>query len=191
METTEVLQALVTFFIVFDPIGTLPVFINLTKKFSESEKIKAVNKAVLVAGVLTFIFIIGGESILEFMGITMNSFKIVGGLVLLLLGLEMILNLQISKQKAKDYGVAVSIIAIPVITGPGVIATAILMVNQIGIFMTSISALVSLSIIWGVLKQADKIQKKLGEANLSIISKIMGLIIASVGMNLIISVFGF
>jgi len=189
METTEVLQALVTFFIVFDPIGTLPVFINLTKKFSESEKIKAVNKAVLVAGVLTFIFIIGGESILEFMGITMNSFKIVGGLVLLLLGLEMILNLQISKQKAKDYGVAVSIIAIPVITGPGVIATAILMVNQIGIFMTSISALVSLSIIWGVLKQADKIQKKLGEANLSIISKIMGLIIASVGMNLIISVF--
>ena len=185
------LQALVTFFIVFDPIGTLPVFINLTKKFNEKEKIKAVNKAVAVAGILVFIFIFLGVNVLNFMGITLNSFKIAGGLVLLLLGLEMILNLQISKNKASDYSVAVSIIAVPIITGPGVITTAILMVSQIGILMTSVSALFSLVIIWIVLKEADKIQKKLGEANLSIISKIMGLIIASVGINLIISVFGF
>jgi len=191
MELIELLQALVTFFIVFDPIGTLPVFINLTKKFNEKEKIKAVNKAVAVAGILVFIFIFLGVNVLNFMGITLNSFKIAGGLVLLLLGLEMILNLQISKNKASDYSVAVSIIAVPIITGPGVITTAILMVSQIGILMTSVSALFSLVIIWIVLKEADKIQKKLGEANLSIISKIMGLIIASVGINLIISVFGF
>jgi len=55
MELTELLQALITFFIVFDPIGTLPVFIDLTKKFNDREKTKAVNKAVLVAGVLAFI----------------------------------------------------------------------------------------------------------------------------------------
>jgi len=191
MDVTEFLQALITFFIVFDPIGTLPVFIDLTKKFNKKERTKAVNKAVIVAGVLAFIFIFFGEGVLSFMGITLNSFKIAGGLVLFLLGLEMILDLQISKNKAKDYSVAVSIIAVPMITGSGVITTSILLVNRFGILMTSISALLSLSIIWIILNQSHEIQKKLGEGNLSIISKIIGLIIASLGVKLIISVFGF
>ena len=190
MEFTQVLQAFITFFIVFDPIGTLPVFIDLTKGFNNKEKTRAVNKAVTVAGILVFIFIFFGENVLDYMGITLNSFKIAGGLILFLLGLEMILSFRFSKEVG-DYSVAVSIIAVPVITGPGVITTAILMTSQIGILLASISALFSLLIVWIVLKQADKIQKKFGEANLSIVSKIMGLIIASVGINLIISVFGF
>ena len=190
MEFTELLKALITFFIVFDPIGTLPVFIDLTKKLNDVEKTKALNKAVLVAGVLAFIFVFYGESVLDFMGITLNSFKIVGGVVLFLLGLEMILGFTIAKKRPSDYNVAVSIIAVPIITGPGVISMSILFTSQIGVLMTSISVLSSLLIIWVVLKNADDIQKKLGRANLNIVSKIMGLIIASEGVKLIISVFG-
>jgi multiple antibiotic resistance protein len=190
MEFTELFKALITFFIVFDPIGTLPVFIDLTKKLNDVEKTKALNKAVLVAGVLAFIFVFYGESVLDFMGITLNSFKIVGGVVLFLLGLEMILSFTISKKRPSDYNVAVSIIAVPIITGPGVISMSILFASQIGVLMTSISVLSSLLIIWAVLKNANEIQKKLGGANLNIVSKIMGLIIASEGVKLIISVFG-
>jgi len=124
------------------------------------------------------------------MGIPLNSFKIAGGVVLFLLGLEMILGFTISKKKASDYNVAVSIISVPLITGPGVITLSILFVSQIGILITSISAFSSILIIWIILKQAEKIQKKLGKGNLSIISKVMGLIIASEGISLIISVFG-
>jgi multiple antibiotic resistance protein len=191
MELVILLQTLVTFFIVFDPIGTLPVFVELTKGFKNKEKAKAANKAVLVAGILAFIFIFFGKNVLDFMGITLNSFKIAGGLVLFLLGIEMILDFSFSKNKAKNYSVAASIIAVPIITGPGVITTSILMVNQIGIAITSISVLLCLLIIWILLMASLKIQGKLGETNLNIISKVMGLIIASYGIKLIIAVFGF
>jgi multiple antibiotic resistance protein len=103
----------------------------------------------------------------------------------------MILDFSFSKNKAKNYSVAASIIAVPIITGPGVITTSILMVNQIGIAITSISVLLCLLIIWILLMASLKIQGKLGETNLNIISKVMGLIIASYGIKLIIAVFGF
>ncbi len=191
MQLIVLLQALVTFFIVFDPIGSLPVFIELTKKFNDTEKRRAVNKAVLVAGVLAFIFIFLGKNVLDLMGITFSSFKIAGGAVLFLLGLEMILGFKIHKKKVIDYSVAVSIISVPLITGPGVITMAILLATEIGILTTAVSAFLSISIIWILFRQAESVQKKLGEANLRIISKIMGLIIASEGINLIITVFGF
>jgi len=190
MQLIVLLQALVTFFIVFDPIGSLPVFIDLTKKFNDTEKRRAVNKAVSVAGVLAFLFIFFGKNVLDFMGITLNSFRIAGGTVLFLLGLEMILGFKIHKKKVSDYSVAVSIISVPLITGPGVITLAILLASRIGVWATAISAFLSILMIWFLFKRAERIQKELGEANLRIISKIMGLIIASEGINLIINVFG-
>jgi len=191
MQLIVLLQALITFFIVFDPIGSLPVFIDLTEKFNDTKKRKAVNRAVSVAGVLALIFIFFGKNVLDFMGISFSSFKIAGGSVLFLLGLEMILGFKMHKRKITDYSVAVSIISVPLITGPGVIAMAILLATDIGILATSISAFLSISIIWVLFRRAEMVQKKIGEANLRIISKIMGLVIASEGINLIISVFGF
>jgi len=186
----EILQSVITFLIVMDPIASLSVFLFLTKKFSAREKLRAINKAVVVAGALAFAFIIIGEPLLKLMGVTFNSFKVAGGIVLFLLGLEMILNFSISKERAKNYNVAAVIIATPLITGPGVITTSILMVHDIGLVLTSVSALISLLITWAILKSSEGIQRLLGQ-NIDIISKIMGLIIASVGINLIISVFGF
>lgn len=187
----DLLQSIVTFLIVMDPVASMAVFIYLTKKFSSAEKFKAANKAVVVAGVLAFVFIIFGEPLLNFMGITFNSFKVAGGIVLFLLGLEMILNFSISKEKAKDYNVAAVVIATPLITGPGVITTSILLVNRIGLILTSLSALASLLVTWIILREGEKIHKIFGQNTLDVISKIMGLIVASVGINFIISVFGF
>jgi len=187
----ELLQSMITFLIVMDPVASMAVFIYLTKRFSSEQKFKAANKAVIVAGVLAFVFIFLGEPLLGLMGITFNSFKVAGGIVLFLLGLEMILNFSISKEKAKDYNVAAVVIATPLITGPGVITTSILLVDRIGLILTSISALVSLFATWIILREGEKIKEILGQNTLDVISKIMGLIVASVGINFIISVFGF
>ena len=188
---TQLLQSIITFLIVMDPIASMSVFIYLTRKFSSRDKFRAANEAVFVAGALAFVFIFLGEPLLALMGITFNSFKVAGGIVLFLLGLEMIMNFSISTEKAKDYSVAAVIIATPLITGPGVITTSILSVHKIGLLMTSISALISLLATWILLRGAERIHKILGQNALNIISKIMGLIIASVGINFIISVFGF
>jgi multiple antibiotic resistance protein len=185
------LQAIVTFLIVMDPLPSLSVFLLLTKGFSHKEKLKAAREAVIVAGVLAFVFIFLGEPLLNLLGISINSFKIAGGLVLFLLGLEMILNLPISRQHAINCSVAVVVIATPLITGPGVITTSILTVYNAGLLITSIAAFVSLFVTWIILREAEAIQKLLGQHTLDIISKLMGLLIASLGINFIITVFGF
>lgn len=185
----EFLQAFIIIFIIMDPFSSYIVFEDLTKKFSKKDKIKSINKAVIVAGVLAFIFILGGNSILDLFSISLRSFTIVGGIVLFILGLEMILNFKISREKARNYNVAAVIIATPITTGPGMITSAILFVNSIGLFATSMATLASLLIIWLFLRAYNQIGKVLGKGTIDIISKVMGLFIAARGIDLILSFF--
>jgi multiple antibiotic resistance protein len=185
----EFLQAFVILFIIMDPFSSYIVFEDLTKRFSKRDKIKSINNAVMVAGALAFIFIFGGNSILDVFGVSLKSFTIVGGIVLFILGLEMILNFKISKEKARNYNVAAVIIATPITTGPGVITSVILFANTIGIFATSMATLVSLLVIWFFLRAYKTIGKFMGNGAIEIISKVMGLFIAARGIDLILSFF--
>ena len=185
----EFLQAFIIIFIIMDPFSSYIVFADLTKKFSKKDKIKSINKAVLVAGTLSFIFIIGGNTILDLFSISLKSFSIVGGIVLFLLGLEMILNFKISKEKARNYNVAAVIIATPITTGPGVITSSIIFTNSIGVFATSMATLLSLLVIWLFLMAYNMIDKILGKGTIEIISKVMGLFIAARGIDLILTFF--
>ncbi|MFH1473974.1 MAG: MarC family protein [Candidatus Aenigmatarchaeota archaeon] len=186
---TGFLQAFIILFMIMDPFSSYIVFADITKKFSKKEKIKSVNKAVTVAGILAFIFIIGGNSILDVFSISLRSFTIVGGIVLFLLGLEMILNFKISKEKARNYSVAAVIIATPITTGPGVITSVIFFTNSIGAVLTSLALLLSLSLIWVFLRAYGFINKFLGKGTVDIISKVMGIFIAARGIDLILSFF--
>jgi multiple antibiotic resistance protein len=185
----DFLQAFIVLFIIMDPFSSYIVFEDITKRFSKKEKIKSINKAVIVAGTLAFIFILGGNSILDLLDISFRSFTIVGGIVLFILGLEMILNFKISKEKARNYNVAAVIIATPITTGPGVITSAILFTNSIGIFATSIATLTSLLVIWLFLRSYIPIGKTLGRDTIDIISKVLGIFIAARGIDLILSFF--
>ena len=185
----EFLQAFIILFIIMDPFSSYIVFVDITKKFSKKEKIKSINKAVAVAGILAFIFILGGKSILDILSLSIRGFTIVGGIVLFILGLEMILNFKISKERARNYNVAAVLIATPITTGPGVITSAILFANSIGIFTTSLATLISLLVIWLFLRAYDVIGKILGKGTIEIISKVMGLFIAARGIDLILSFF--
>lgn len=185
----DFLQAFIILFIIMDPFSSYIVFEDITKKFKKKDKIKSINKAVIVAGALAFIFIFGGNTILDIFNVSLRSFSIVGGIVLFILGLEMILNFKISKEKARDYNVASVIIATPITTGPGVITSAILFVNNIGVFATSMATLASLLVIWLFLRAYDTIGKTLGNGTIDIISKIMGLFLAARGIDLILSFF--
>jgi len=185
----EFLQTFIILFIIMDPFSSFTVFVSLTKKFNKKDKIKSANKAVLVAAILAFIFVITGKYILDVFIISLRSFTVVGGITLFLLGLEMILNFKISKEKAKDYNVAAVIIATPLTTGPGVITSVIIFTNKIGMFLTSLALLLSLFLIWLLLRSSEYIKKILGEEVMDIISKIVGILIAAKGIEFILSSF--
>ena len=185
----ETLQTFAMLFIIMGPFSSFVVFSEVAKKLSKKQKIKSINKAVTVAGLLAFIFIVSGRSILDLFGVTMRSFTAVGGVVLFILGLEMILSFKVSRESAKDYNVAAVIIATPITTGPGVITSVILFSDTIGMLPTTIALLLSLTVIYGLLRSHGFICKIIGKGTIDIISKIIGIFIAARGIELILSVF--
>jgi len=185
----EFLQTFIILFLIMDPFSSFTVYVSLTKKFSKKERIRSANKAVLVAGILAFIFVISGKTILDIFSISLRSFTVVGGITLFLLGLEMILSFKISKEKAKNYNVAAVILATPITTGPGVITSVIIFTSTLGIIITSIALSLSLFLIWLILRSSDFVKKILGKELLDIISKIIGILIAARGIEFILSTF--
>jgi multiple antibiotic resistance protein len=184
---SEVVQAFVLLFIIMDPFASLPVFLTVTKKFKDLEKKKAADHAVLVAGLLVFPFIAFGDGILGLMQISLYEFQIAGGFILFLLGIEMVLSREDSEHDfAKDYKVAAVIVSTPLITGPGTIATSIVLAKKVGALNTAVAAVLSLVAIWLLFRQAARIKKVLGESGIAVVSRIMGLVVASIAVGIML-----
>ncbi|MDH7508055.1 MAG: MarC family protein [Methanomassiliicoccales archaeon] len=183
MELSDIVYASTLLFFIFDPFASLPIFISLTKNFSEEDKIRSANKAVLVAGILFVVFVLVGRELLSFFGVTTSGFRIAGGLVLLLMSLEIIFGVNLTR--TSDQNVAWVIIATPILTGPGVITTAIILTTNYGYFVPLIGGLFALAITWILLHNAVIITRLVGSNVIEITSKIIGLLIAAIGIEYI------
>ena len=179
-----VASAVVLFFI-FDPFASLPIFISLTNDQDQAQMVKSANRAVIVAALLFVVFALVGEDILKLFGISISSFRVAGGLVLMMMAIEVIFGIEISKHKNED--VAWVVIATPILTGPGVIATAILLVDQYDVVTVLLAGGFALFITWLALHNSVLIVKKLGRNAIEIFSRIIGLIIAALAVEYILS----
>ncbi len=155
MQIEGLIYAITLLFFIFDPFASLPIFICMTRDQDEKQKTSSANRAVLVAALLFLIFAIVGTNLLDVFGITLDGFRIAGGIVLLLMALEIIFSLSLTK--SQDTDVAWVIIATPILTGPGVIATGILLVAKYDLPTTLIAGVVSLLITWALLRNAGYI----------------------------------
>lgn len=173
---------------VIDPLGSVPVYLEATKQFDKQHKRKIAIRAAIVAFFILLFFIIGGQIILEGMKVSLDAFQISGGVILFLFALTMIFGEgkpQSEKDSIKDYKhVTIFPVAIPSIASPGAIMAVVLMTDnhlytiQEQIFTTSMVAVV-VALTMVLLLGANVIQKKVGEYGITVISKIMGLILAS------------
>lgn len=171
-------------FFVFDPLASLPIFILLTNRFDETDKIRSANRAVVVAGILFLIFVLIGNDLLALLGISAAGFKIAGGIVLLLMALEIIFGLNIVHPS--EHNVAWVIIATPILTGPGVITTAIILAARYGHLITLVGGTFALLITWVLLRNAVLIIKVVGSNVIEISSKIIGLLIVAMAVEFIL-----
>lgn len=172
-------------FFIFDPFASLPMFLSLTKDQDEAHKISSANRAVMVATILFVLFALIGQFILDLFSITPDGFRIAGGIVLLMMAIEVIFGLSFSKQN--DSNVAWVIIATPILTGPGVITTAILLVGRYDILTVLIAGFFALMITWIMLRNSVLIVRHLGSNTIDIFSKVVGLLIAAVAVEYIMS----
>ncbi len=180
----QLVYAVALLFFIFDPFASLPIFICMTKGFDDKEKLKSANNAVLVAGILFVIFTVVGTNLLSVFGGSVDSFRVAGGIVLILMAVEIIFGFNLTKQDSSS--VAWVIIATPILTGPGVITTAILLTSNVGIFTTLIAGMISLAVTWGLLRNAVLIVRRVGDNVIEIFSKIIGLLIAAVAVEYVL-----
>lgn len=185
----DILATFIFFFAVIDPIGTVPVFIAVTSQFDEHTKRAIAVKAVLVAGVILLFFMVAGEFILTAMAIPLSAFQIAGGIVLFLFALSMIFGESKPDQEVK---MAVSVsetaifpLAVPSIAGPGAMLAAVLMTENARFgFMEQVQTagvmLAVLLVTFLLMLVASWIHRFIGSSGASIISRVMGLILASV-----------
>ncbi len=122
---------------------------------------------------------------LDFFSITIESFKIAGGIILLIIGIKFVLGLRLVSCR-KRYEIAAVPLATPLIAGPGVITTIIIHVFQYGVLVTLIAAALALFVQWLVLIKSEVIHNLLGHQVSEVISRIMGLIIASFAVEFMI-----
>ena len=179
----DLIYATTLLFFIFDPFATVPMFITLTRDQTEKEQMVSANKAVLVAGILFVIFALIGTELLALFSITTDAFRIAGGIVLLLMAMEIIFSLKLSKKE--DTSVAWVIIATPLLSGPGVITTAILLVHLYGHFTVLIAGVISLAVTWGIMRNSLIISQKVGNNAIDVFSKIIGMLLAAIAVEFI------
>jgi multiple antibiotic resistance protein len=180
-----------TFFFLFaviDPIGSVPVYLEATKDFSMAEKRKIAVRASLVAFMILLFFIVVGQIIFEGMDVTLDAFQISGGVILFLFALTMIFGdgkPEIEKNKITDYKhVTIFPVAIPSIASPGAIMAVVILTdnhlysfNQQALTTLLVFAVIVFTAL--ILLTANRVQTVIGDYGITVISKIMGLILAS------------
>ncbi|MEK6953741.1 MAG: MarC family protein [Candidatus Micrarchaeota archaeon] len=179
------LQAFVLLFAIMDPFASIPVFLSLTAKFKSGDRIKAANQALMVATGVVLLFLFFGNTILHFFGISLSDFKIAGGGVLLILGAQLVFGWEKKEKATKDYHVAATIIGVPLITGPGVITSVIVLAASDGILLTLVAAGAALFANWIILLNSQKLLKLFGQNIVEISSRVMGLLLIAVAVSFV------
>jgi multiple antibiotic resistance protein len=175
-------------FVIMDPFVSIPVLLGISKDEPPEVMRSSANQATIVAGALIFVFIFFGTLILDALKISIDALRVAGGIILMLLGLELVLGFSWSKEEQhKDVHAAAIVIGTPLITGPGVITTTILYTKEYGYLVIIVAALLAILITWVILRSAWRINKVLGPQVISVISKIMGMLLVAMAIEFIVS----
>jgi multiple antibiotic resistance protein len=179
------LLTFVPLFIVIDAVGNLPFVISLSDVMSPRERKVMIRSAVITATILGFFFLFLGQLVLNLMGISVGSFAIGGGVILLVLSVNYMLGGQ-STDLIKEEMVAVVPIGTPLTVGPATIATLLLLVTQFPVYYVVISFILNIAIVYLIFISSNFIIRFLGRGGVKAISKISSLLLAAIAVNMII-----
>ena len=193
----SVVREFVTLFVVIDPIGSVPVFFFATQHVPERLHRRFALHAVLIAAIVLVLFLLLGQYLLEGLGLRIGSFKIAGGIVLFLFALTMIFGESKPAHEIDEAGRdhlsgAVFPLAIPSIASPGAMLAVVILTDNHGTSIVSQAITLGLLCLvllltLGVLLVASFVRKVIGNAGASVISRVMGMILATVAVDSVVN----
>lgn len=195
--TTEYLKYLAALVSIVNPVGAIPVFIKLTENQTPAERQRTCFLSALTTALVLLAALLLGEAILTFFGITIASFRVGGGILIMLIAFSM-LHAQVSLTKHTPEEVADSMerdtvaavpLGIPLLAGPGAISTIILngqRYSSLGHYLVMACEILAVALaVWLCLRSASLIATLLGRTGINIVTRIMGLIMTAVGVEFI------
>ncbi|PQO23537.1 MarC family transcriptional regulator [Rhodobacteraceae bacterium WD3A24] len=197
MEGAFVVSAFVTLFVVMDPIGLTPIFAVLTQGVGPAQRRMIALRACVVAAVLLTVFGTVGEQILGFVGITMPAFRIAGGLLLFLTALDMLFERRTRRRESRERETdpaedpSVFPLAMPLIAGPGAMASMILLTGQAGPNLAGVAAvhlvmLAVLGMVFALFLAAGLLERALGRTGIMVITRLLGMLLAALSVQFIL-----
>ncbi|MGH3088242.1 MAG: MarC family protein [Rubrobacteraceae bacterium] len=191
-------NSLVTLLVVVDPPGLAPIFAALTRGYSEKRKRETAIRGVFVGTIILLIFAFVGDVLLGALGISLAAFRIAGGILLFILALDMIFGSprgvrarSIQEQEEDDYSQDVTVfpLAIPLLAGPGAIATVLLYTGgrepaEIALFIVVLLFVLLLTL--AALLLAPKIMDLMGETGANVLSRVLGVVIAALAVQFVL-----
>jgi multiple antibiotic resistance protein len=192
--------AFAPFFVLIDPAGNVPMFMALTNGMTEAERRGTAFRGVIAATVILIAVAFAGAPVLEALGVSLAAFRIAGGLLLLIIALDMVLVRQSGARSAtadeteeashKD-DVAIVPLAVPLIAGPGAFASIILLMGQAGGAPSGVAAVLGallavLVILLVALLLASQIMRVMGVTGVNVVGRVFGIVLAAIALQLVI-----
>jgi len=198
METvTFFVYAFTSVFTIVNPIGGIITFISLTAGMSSTERKEVAKRSVTIACGLAIIFALSGELILRFFGVTVDSLRVAGGVLLFIVALDMLhariprgrMTAEEMKDAANREDISVFPIAMPLLTGPGAITTVIVVIRtgqtlELKV-ITIVAILLTFALAYLIFRFADELNKILGVTGSLVITRVMGLLLGAIAVNFI------
>ncbi len=180
------LRATVALFVVVDPFGNIPIFVELTNSLDSEQRKRVFNTGVMSGTILLLVFAFAGHQLLLLFGISLHSFMIAGGILLLLISLQILIQGGERWLYGAKRDVGVFPIGFPLLAGPGAITTTMIAINAYGPIIAVISIILVMIITWIIVTSTSIIYKIMGKTGLDVVAKVMAVFLAAIAVEYII-----
>lgn len=184
-------------FTITSPLSTMPVFLTMTQSLDEKERRAVAIRSTLVACCALLLFVLAGQFLFKFFGISTNGFRIVGGIIIFRIGFDMLqakyTPMNLRKEEIKEYAndVSVAPLGIPLLCGPGAIANAIVLMQEAHSFEMKTALIVAIVLVYVVtfclLRWSGQLVKFIGETGNNVMMRLMGLILMVIAVECFVS----
>ncbi|OKH53109.1 MarC family transcriptional regulator [Calothrix sp. HK-06] len=186
MDTSILIKTFVAVFVLADAVGNIPILLVLTKGMEAGERSKVIDKAIIVAIAVLLLFAFGGKFILGYLDVSFASLRVAGGLLLLLIALQMLQGNLDTPVVEKERDIAITPLALPLLAGPGTLTTVMLLMSEspsphISVIVGIIAAMF---VTWLILRLANNIDKFIGAEGEVIITQLLGFLLAALAVEI-------
>jgi multiple antibiotic resistance protein len=183
------IEVFVTLFVIMDPPGTVPLFLSLTSGRSHAMRKKLAGQAVIVAFFVIVVFALFGRQILDYLGITLSSMQVAGGLLLLLVALELLTGKGDEPVETQNVNVALVPLGTPLLAGPGAIVATIVFVKQVDDVGAGVALALGIVgvhvVLWLFMRFSVVILRVIRDSGVILVTRIAGLLLSAIAVQLV------